>query len=52
MWVLRADENHGIEAVDNRKIPEQFLSETVGCALTEEDEETQYTPQDYYEEAG
>jgi len=52
MWVLRADEEHGIEAVDNRKIPEQFLSETVGCDLTQEDEETQYTPQDYFEEAG
>jgi len=52
MWVLRADENHEIEAVDNRKVPEQFLSETVGCDLREEQEETQYTPTDYYEEAG
>jgi branched-chain amino acid transport system substrate-binding protein len=49
---MRADENHELEAVDNRTIPEQFLSETVGCDLTEEDEETQYTPQDYFEEAG
>jgi len=52
MWVMRADENHELEAVENRVIEEQFLSNTVGCDLTEEDEETQYTPQDYYEEAG
>jgi len=52
MWVMRADEEHNIEAVENRVIPETFLSETVGCDLTEEDEETQYTPQDFYEEAG
>jgi len=52
MWVMRADEEHNIEAVDDRVIEEQFLSETVGCDLTEEDEETQYTPQDFYEEAG
>jgi branched-chain amino acid transport system substrate-binding protein len=51
MWVMRADENHELEAVDDRVIPEQFLSDTVGCDLTEEDEETQYTPQDYFEEA-
>jgi len=52
MWVMRADENHNVEAVDDRVIPEQFLSDTVGCDLTTEDEETQYTPQDYFEEAG
>ncbi|QCC46344.1 urea ABC transporter substrate-binding protein [Halobellus limi] len=52
MWVMRADEEHNVEAVDDRVIPEQFLSETVGCDLTAEDEETQYTPQDFYEEAG
>jgi urea ABC transporter substrate-binding protein len=52
MWVMRADENHELEAVENRVIEEQFLSNTVGCDLTQEDEETQYTPQDYYEEAG
>ena len=51
MWVLRADEEHNIEAVETRKIPEQFLSETVGCDLTQEDEQTQYTPVDFYEEA-
>ncbi|WP_254832661.1 urea ABC transporter substrate-binding protein [Haloglomus salinum] len=52
MWVMRADENHNVEAVDDRVIPETFLKDTVGCDLTEEDEETQYTPQDFYEEAG
>jgi len=52
MWAMRADEEHNIEAVDDRVIPEKFLKETVGCDLTTEDEETQYTPQDYYEEAG
>ena len=52
MWVMRADDQHNIEAVDNRVVPEQFLAETVGCDLTQEDEETQYTPQDFYEEAG
>ena len=51
MWVLRADEEHAIEAVDDRTVPEQFLSETVGCDLTAESEQTQYTPVDYFEEA-
>ena len=52
MWVMRADGDHNVEAVDNRVIDETFLMDTVGCDLTSEDEETQYTPQDYYEEAG
>ena len=52
MWVMRADAEHNVEAVADRVIPETFLSETVGCDLTAEDEETQYTPQDFYEEAG
>ncbi|QIO21932.1 urea ABC transporter substrate-binding protein [Haloarcula sp. JP-L23] len=52
MWVMRADDQHNVKAVDDRVIPETFLSETVGCDLTQEDEETQYTPQDFYEEAG
>jgi branched-chain amino acid transport system substrate-binding protein len=51
MWVMKADGEHNLEAVTDRKIPEQFLSETVGCDLTSEDEETQYTPRDYFEEA-
>ena len=51
MWVMRADDEHNIEAVENRQIPETFLSETVGCDLREEAEQTQYTPVDYYEEA-
>jgi len=52
MWVMRADANHEVEAVDDRVIEETFLLDTVGCDLTSESEETQYTPQDYYEEAG
>jgi len=52
MWVMRADGQHNVEAVDNRVIPETFLKDTVGCDLTEDPEETQYTPQDFYEEAG
>ncbi|PSP95128.1 urea ABC transporter substrate-binding protein [Halobacteriales archaeon QS_4_62_28] len=51
MWVMKADEEHTVEAVTNEKIPEQFLSETVGCDLTQETEQTQYTPVDYFEEA-
>jgi len=51
MWVMRADDEHNIEAVENRAIPETFLSETVGCDLRENPETTQYTPVDYYEEA-
>jgi branched-chain amino acid transport system substrate-binding protein len=51
MWVMKADEEHNVEAVKNEKIPEQFLSETVGCDLTQETEQTQYTPRDYFEEA-
>ncbi|AWB27234.1 urea ABC transporter substrate-binding protein [Halococcoides cellulosivorans] len=51
MWAMRADENHELEAVDDRVIDETFLLDTVGCDLTAEDEETQYTPKDYYEEA-
>jgi branched-chain amino acid transport system substrate-binding protein len=52
MWVMRADDQHNVEALDNGVIEEQFLSNTVSCDLTQEDEETQYTPQDYFEEAG
>jgi branched-chain amino acid transport system substrate-binding protein len=51
MWVMRADDQHNVEAMENRKIPEQFLSNTVGCDLREETETTQYTPVDYFEEA-
>ncbi|MFC7249273.1 urea ABC transporter substrate-binding protein [Halomicroarcula sp. GCM10025324] len=51
MWVMRADDQHNTEAMENRKIPEQFLSNTVGCDLREETETTQYTPVDYFEEA-
>ncbi len=51
MWVMRADEQHNVEAVDDRTIPEQFLSETADCDLTSEDSETKYTPRDFFEEA-
>ncbi|MBX0295241.1 urea ABC transporter substrate-binding protein [Haloarcula nitratireducens] len=51
MWVMKADAEHDVTAVKDEKIPEKFLSETVGCDLTQEDEETQYTPRDYFEEA-
>ena len=49
--MVRADEEHNIEAVEDRKIPEQFLTETVGCDLREAEEQTQYTPVDFFEEA-
>mgnify|MGYP000265213381 CR=1 FL=1 len=52
MWVMKADDQHNVSAVEDEVIPETFLTETVGCDLTSEDEETQYTPQDYFEEAG
>jgi len=52
MRVMRCDENHDITVEDERRIPEQFLSETVGCDLSQETETTQYTPTDFYEEAG
>jgi len=52
MRVMRCDENHEISVEDERRIPEQFLSETVGCDLSQETETTQYTPTDFYEEAG
>lgn len=52
MWIMKADEKHTVSAVKDEVIKEQFLSEKVGCNLPKEDEETQYTPQDYYEEAG
>ncbi|MGB9966393.1 urea ABC transporter substrate-binding protein [Halobacterium hubeiense] len=51
MRVFRCDEEHNITVEDERRIPEQFLSETVGCDLTENEETTQYTPADYYDEA-
>ncbi|MBV0903863.1 urea ABC transporter substrate-binding protein [Haloarcula salina] len=51
MWVMKADDQHNVEAVKNEQIPEQFLSETVGCNLPENPETTQYTPVDYFEEA-
>jgi branched-chain amino acid transport system substrate-binding protein len=51
MWVMKADGEHNIEAVENRQIPEQFLTNTAGCDLTQETETTQYTPRDYFEEA-
>ena len=51
MWVMKADDQHNVTAVKNEKIPEQFLSETVGCDLRSNTETTQYTPVDYFSEA-
>jgi len=51
MRVARADENHNITFEDTRKIPEKFLSETVGVNLQEESMTKQFKPGDYYEEA-
>jgi branched-chain amino acid transport system substrate-binding protein len=51
MRVARADENHEISFVEEKLLPEKFLSETVGCDLSQEDETTQYVPADYFEEA-
>lgn len=51
MRVFRCDEEHNITVEDEQRIPEQFLSETVGCNLRENEETTQYVPADYYEEA-
>ncbi len=51
MRVFRCDEEHNITVEAEEIIPEQFLSETVGCDLTKEDKTTQYVPANFYEEA-
>ena len=54
MRVMRCDAEHNITVEDQRKIPEQFLSETVGIDLSGEDDgmTKQFTPVEYFEEAG
>jgi urea transport system substrate-binding protein len=52
--VMRCDAEHNITVEDQRKIPEQFLSETVGIDLSGEDDgmTKQFTPVEYFDEAG
>ncbi|TYL40643.1 urea ABC transporter substrate-binding protein [Natronococcus pandeyae] len=50
MRVAHADENHEITFDAERKIEPAFLHD-VGCDLTSEDEQTQYEPDAFYEEA-
>jgi len=54
MRVMKCDAEHNITVEDERMIPEQFLSETVGIDLSGEDSEleTQFTPTEYYDAAG
>jgi len=54
MRVMRCDAEHNITVEDQRKIPEQFLSETVGIDLSGEDDgmTKQFTPVEYFDEAG
>ncbi|GAD53461.1 urea ABC transporter, substrate binding protein urtA [Halarchaeum acidiphilum MH1-52-1] len=51
MRVFRCDENHDIHVMEEHKIPEQFLSDTVGVNLRENDQTKQYVPADYFEAA-
>jgi len=54
MRVMKCDEEHNITVEDSRPIPEKFLSDTVGVDLSGEDDgkTEQYTPVDYFDEAG
>jgi branched-chain amino acid transport system substrate-binding protein len=54
MRVMKCDADHDISVESKRKIPEQFLSETVGIDLAGKDDgmTTQHTPVDYFPEAG
>ncbi len=54
MRVMKCDAEHNITVEDQRRIPEQFLSETVGIDLSgpDSDLEKQFTPADYYDAAG
>jgi branched-chain amino acid transport system substrate-binding protein len=54
MRVMKCDAEHNITVEDERMIPEQFLSETVGIDLSgpDSDLEKQFTPADYYDAAG
>ncbi|WP_207592682.1 urea ABC transporter substrate-binding protein [Halomontanus rarus] len=50
MRVGHADENHEVTFSEEQYIEPSFLHE-VGCDLTEESEQTQYEPGEYYDEA-
>lgn len=54
MRVMRCNDEHDLTVEATRKIPEQFLSETVGTNLAGKDDgqTTQFTPVDYFPEAG
>ncbi|WEL22260.1 urea ABC transporter substrate-binding protein [Halorhabdus sp. BNX81] len=54
MRVMRCDADHNITVEDTRKIPEQFLTETVDIDLSGDDDgmTKQFTPVDYFPEAG
>ncbi|MFB6157261.1 MAG: urea ABC transporter substrate-binding protein [Haloferacaceae archaeon] len=54
MRVMRCDADHDISVESKRKIPEQFLSNTVGIDLSGTDDgmTKQFTPVDYFPEAG
>ena len=54
MRVMKCDAEHNITVEDERMIPEQFLSETVGIDLSGPDSELekQFTPTEYYDAAG
>ena len=54
MRVMKCDAEHNITVEDQRRIPEQFLSETVGIDLSGPDSELekQFTPTEFYDAAG
>jgi len=54
MRVMKCDAEHNITVEDQRRIPEQFLSETVEIDLSGKDSdlEKQYTPTEFYDAAG
>ncbi len=54
MRVMRCDAEHNITTEDQRRIPEQFLSETVDIDLSGPDDgmTRQFTPVEYYDQAG
>ena len=54
MRVMKCDAEHNITVEDQRRIPEQFLSETVDIDLSGEDSdlEKQFTPTEFYDAAG
>jgi branched-chain amino acid transport system substrate-binding protein len=54
MRVMKCDAEHNITVEDQRRIPEQFLSETVDIDLSggDSDLEKQFTPTEFYDAAG